>query len=47
MKLKIYPKNKGHFKKSIPETFLLSEKSLSKEWLNSDENDAWKDLNNK
>ena len=31
-------------KKSIPETALWSEKSLSKTWLNKEEDEAWKDL---
>ena len=31
-------------KKSIPETMLLSEKSLAKTWLNPKEDEAWKDL---
>ncbi len=28
----------------IPETVLLSEKSLAKEWLTPEEDEAWKDL---
>ena len=28
----------------IPVTALLSEKSLAKEWLNPEEDEAWKDL---
>ena len=28
----------------IPATALLSEKSLAKEWLNPEEDEAWKDL---
>ncbi len=28
----------------IPPTALLSEKSLAKEWLNPEEDEAWKDL---
>lgn len=28
----------------IPETALLSEKSLAKEWLSPEEEEAWKDL---
>jgi AbrB family looped-hinge helix DNA binding protein len=31
-------------KKSIPESAILSEKSLSKTWLNKKEDEAWKDL---
>jgi len=31
-------------RKSIPETALWSEKSLSKTWLNKEEDEAWKDL---
>ncbi len=31
-------------KKSIPESALWSEKSLSKTWLNKEEDEAWKDL---
>ena len=31
-------------KKTIPETALLSEKSLAKTWLNKEEDEAWKDL---
>ena len=31
-------------KKSIPETALWSEKSLSKTWLNKEEDEIWKDL---
>ncbi|MCX6749914.1 MAG: AbrB/MazE/SpoVT family DNA-binding domain-containing protein [Candidatus Pacearchaeota archaeon] len=31
-------------KKSIPESAILSEKSLSKIWLNKKEDEAWKDL---
>jgi AbrB family looped-hinge helix DNA binding protein len=31
-------------KKSIPENAILSEKSLSKIWLNKKEDEAWKDL---
>ena len=31
-------------KKSVPETAILSEKSLSKTWLNKEEDEAWKDL---
>jgi tetrahydrodipicolinate N-succinyltransferase len=29
---------------SMSETVLLSEKSLAKEWLNPEEDEAWKDL---
>jgi AbrB family looped-hinge helix DNA binding protein len=31
-------------KKSIPETALWSEKSLTKTWLNKEEDEIWKDL---
>lgn len=31
-------------KKSIPETAILSEKSLARIWLNEKEDEAWKDL---
>ena len=31
-------------KKSIPETALISEKSLAKTWLNKEEDKIWKDL---
>ncbi len=31
-------------KKSIPESALWSEKSLSKTWLNKEEDEIWKDL---
>lgn len=31
-------------KKSIPESALLSEKSLAKNWLNKKEDEAWKNL---
>ncbi|TSC63970.1 MAG: hypothetical protein G01um101493_279 [Microgenomates group bacterium Gr01-1014_93] len=31
-------------KKSIPEWTILSEKSLAKNWLNKEEDEAWKDL---
>jgi len=31
-------------KKSIPETALLSERSLAKAWLTKEEDEAWKDL---
>ncbi|MEK6951801.1 MAG: AbrB/MazE/SpoVT family DNA-binding domain-containing protein [Nanoarchaeota archaeon] len=31
-------------KKSIPESAILSEKSLAKTWLNKKEDEAWKDL---
>lgn len=31
-------------KVEIPATTLLSEKSLAKEWLNPEEDEAWKDL---
>ena len=31
-------------KKSIPESALWSEKSLSKSWLNKEEDEIWKDL---
>mgnify|MGYP001558210130 FL=1 len=31
-------------KKSIPESALWSEKSLSKNWLNKEEDKIWKDL---
>lgn len=31
-------------KRSIPESAILSEKSLSKTWLNKKEDEAWKDL---
>ena len=31
-------------KKSIPETAIWSEKSLSKTWLNKEEDEIWKDL---
>ncbi len=31
-------------KRSIPETALLSEKSLAKTWLNKKEDEAWKNL---
>ena len=31
-------------KKSIPEWTILSEKSLAKNWLNREEDEAWKDL---
>ncbi len=31
-------------KKSIPESAILSEKSLAKIWLNKKEDEAWKDL---
>ncbi|MFH1311421.1 MAG: AbrB/MazE/SpoVT family DNA-binding domain-containing protein [Nanoarchaeota archaeon] len=31
-------------KKSIPETALMSEKSLAKTWLNKEEDEIWKDL---
>ena len=31
-------------KKSIPETALMSEKSLEKTWLNKEEDEIWKDL---
>jgi len=31
-------------KKSIPESALWSEKSLSNTWLNKEEDEAWKDL---
>ncbi len=30
--------------KNIPETMLLSEKSLAKEWLTPEEDEVWKDL---
>ena len=33
-------------KKSIPESALWSEKSLSKTWLNKEEEEIWKDLEN-
>ncbi|HLC65340.1 MAG TPA: AbrB/MazE/SpoVT family DNA-binding domain-containing protein [Candidatus Nanoarchaeia archaeon] len=33
-----------HSRKKIPETMLLSEKSLAKEWLTSKEDKAWKNL---
>lgn len=31
-------------KKSLPESALLSEKSLARNWLNKKEDEAWKDL---
>jgi len=31
-------------RKSLPESALLSEKSLAKTWLNKKEDEAWKDL---
>jgi AbrB family looped-hinge helix DNA binding protein len=31
-------------RKSIPETALMSEKSLAKTWLNKEEDEIWKDL---
>jgi len=31
-------------KKSIPEDAILSEKSLSRSWMNKKEDEAWKDL---
>lgn len=31
-------------KKSIPEDSILSEKSLSRSWMNKKEDEAWKDL---
>jgi AbrB family looped-hinge helix DNA binding protein len=31
-------------KKSIPESALLSEKSLAKTWMNKEEDEVWKDL---
>ena len=31
-------------KKSIPESAILSEKSLSKTWMNKEEDEIWKDL---
>jgi AbrB family looped-hinge helix DNA binding protein len=31
-------------KKSIPETAIWSEKSLSKTWMNKEEDEIWKDL---
>jgi AbrB family looped-hinge helix DNA binding protein len=31
-------------KKSIPESAIWSEKSLSKTWLNKEEDETWKDL---
>jgi len=31
-------------KKSVPESALLSEKSLAKSWLNKEEDEAWKNL---
>ncbi len=31
-------------KKSIPESALMSEKSLAKTWLNKEEDEIWKDL---
>ncbi len=30
--------------KNIPETMLLSEKNLSKDWLKPEEDEAWKNL---
>ena len=35
-------RKKSH--KKIPETAVLSEKSLAEEWLTPEENEAWKDL---
>ena len=36
-------KYKSHIK-NIPETMLLSEENLSKDWLKPEEDEAWKDL---
>lgn len=46
-KLEIALKRKGVISEeslSIPETALLSEESLAKEWLSPEEDEAWKDL---